>query len=428
MLSIAFLGGLGQPAYVAAAEVMPLVWRSMEATDSEDKAPDKAEEKKQGTDSKPDNVLATAIAEIQRKRQEEDKMLVTLMAKQQEQETKKAQEQQQLFSAIASQIEKQKQEKLEADQKLASVLAELQALRQQQAEQQQQANEQQRIANEQQQKSLATLTETLQVLKNTPTVLPISNGNPDGISIESEPVRKPIQELIKEHTQDGSEAPARETDVFFSYSSGALYQIYCRKGFITDIQFQPGEELLYVGGGDTTRWVLDRAQSGSGETKKTHLYIKPVVDTEITTNIIVTTDKRSYHLQVKAVNWYNPIVRWVYPEEQQAALVQQQKKREELTVLPTTTMDNLSFDYKISGKSYDWKPTTIFNDGVKTYIKMPASMFTSEAPVLFIKDADGNLAMVNYRLKNGCYIVDKLFNEAEMRNGKQIIKIKRKKP
>jgi type IV secretion system protein VirB9 len=68
----------------------------------------------------------------------------------------------------------------------------------------------------------------------------------------------------------------------------------------------------------------------------------------------------------------------------------------------------------------------VWDDGRKTYIKMSGSMAVNDAPVLFIRNANG-LVMVNYRLQNGCFVVDRLFNKAELRNGKEVIKIRRSK-
>jgi len=65
----------------------------------------------------------------------------------------------------------------------------------------------------------------------------------------------------------------------------------------------------------------------------------------------------------------------------------------------------------------------VFDDGLKTYLKMPETMVADEAPVLFIKDGK-KLLLVNYRVKNGYYIVDRLFKEAVLRVGKKNVTIK----
>ena len=68
----------------------------------------------------------------------------------------------------------------------------------------------------------------------------------------------------------------------------------------------------------------------------------------------------------------------------------------------------------------------VFDDGTKTYIQMSGHMSSGEAPALFVKSDEG-LALVNYRVKGDYYIVDRLFQKAEMRNGlKETVVISRK--
>lgn len=52
-------------------------------------------------------------------------------------------------------------------------------------------------------------------------------------------------------------------------------------------------------------------------------------------------------------------------------------------------------------------------------------MKSGEAPALFVKEGK-ELMLVNYRVKNNYYIVDRLFDEAELRCGpKEVIVIKK---
>ena len=46
-------------------------------------------------------------------------------------------------------------------------------------------------------------------------------------------------------------------------------------------------------------------------------------------------------------------------------------------------------------------------------------------PVLYVKDGK-ELLIVNYRIKNNFMVVDRLFDNAELRLGNNVIKIKRK--
>ena len=76
-------------------------------------------------------------------------------------------------------------------------------------------------------------------------------------------------------------------------------------------------------------------------------------------------------------------------------------------------VDSLYWDYSIKGGDPTMRPTRVLDDGLKTYIQMPAATGRTEAPVLVVEGPDGG-EMVNYRVKDGVYIVDRLFNRAAL--------------
>ena len=71
----------------------------------------------------------------------------------------------------------------------------------------------------------------------------------------------------------------------------------------------------------------------------------------------------------------------------------------------------------------------VFDDGRKTFIQFPEEMLSREAPVLFVIGEGGNVQLVNYRVKDDYYIVDRLFRKAELRAGREgnvVVRIKKK--
>ena len=81
---------------------------------------------------------------------------------------------------------------------------------------------------------------------------------------------------------------------------------------------------------------------------------------------------------------------------------------------------SLNFDYRIEPKvrrAPGWTPEHVFDDGRKTYVKFPANISTIEIPPLFMIGPKGEAELVNYRFENGYYVVDRLFNVAELRLG-----------
>lgn len=449
------------PAY--AAVTTPLVWTPMETVeqrteqvsasaavpnDTTQKSTDTipaATDKLQGPGQNESESLAAAIEEIQKRRREDDQRLNKLLAQQKEIEERKKQQQEQ--EELLKKQEQERQAELEAQQKAkeekeieekSQLLKVLEEMKSQQVEQQKMHQETLAMILEslksQQSEQQQALISTLEALKQ-PTfaqpvrVIDIPSGTPD----EEPAVRKTVSQYVEENTQDANEAPSREADVTFSYSDAALYRIYTKPGILTDLQLQPGEEIEYIGGGDTTRWVIDRAQSGNGENRRWHIYVKPIT-TGLQTNLVINTNRHSYQLLVRTTpDTPNPIIRWIYPQEDKAAFMRQKQQAQKLdnesVDLGMSSPEDLDFGYRIKDKDGDtsgWKPTIVFaNKKIgKTYIKMPDTLRTSEAPVLFLKSGK-KLLIVNYRIKNNYYIVDRLFKEAELRVGEAVVQIKK---
>lgn len=191
---------------------------------------------------------------------------------------------------------------------------------------------------------------------------------------------------------------------------------------VCDVALQTGELVNSIHLGDTARWTVEPAITGSGATETQHLIIKPM-DVGLETSLVVTTNRRTYHLRLRSHRTqYMPQVSFSYPEESQAkwdaVRDREVKERAEKTIPQTGEyLDNLNFDYTVSG-SVPWKPLRVYNDSSKTIIQMPATMAQTEAPTLLVVRKDGGLftddetVMVNYRIQGDRYIVDMVFEKA----------------
>jgi type IV secretion system protein VirB9 len=85
----------------------------------------------------------------------------------------------------------------------------------------------------------------------------------------------------------------------------------------------------------------------------------------------------------------------------------------------------LNFAYEISGDNPAWRPLRAFDDGQKVYLQFPADISQNELPPLFIVSAKNQAELVNYRVRAPFYIVDRLFDQAELRlGGKNEIKVR----
>lgn len=198
--------------------------------------------------------------------------------------------------------------------------------------------------------------------------------------------------------------------------------IVCAVLQVCDIELEPGEQVNNINIGDPARWTIDPAITGNGSNEIQHIIVKPM-DVGLDTTLIITTDRRAYHLRLRSHRTqYMPRVSFTYPENALAkwqTIKKQSTQERQNNTLPVTGeyLGNLDFAYTISGNTR-WTPVRVYNDGKKTIIQMPSEMQQTEAPTLLVVRKDGGLfsddetVLVNYRVHGDRYIVDTLFDKA----------------
>jgi P-type conjugative transfer protein TrbG len=218
----------------------------------------------------------------------------------------------------------------------------------------------------------------------------------------------------------------------YPYSDGALYQLYVAPVHVTDIALEPGEELKAVAAGDTTQWKIGDTESGSGASRQAHVLVKPVSADLPMNNIVIATDRRTYHIEAHPTrDTYMAAVSWRYPQDEFTALRRQNAEADahaSATAAGGVDVPSLRFRYRISGDTPAWRPVQAFDDGHKVYIQFPPGIAQGETPPLFIIGPTGEAELVNYRVKGSTYIVDRLFAAAELRlgsNPQQTVRISR---
>jgi P-type conjugative transfer protein TrbG len=217
----------------------------------------------------------------------------------------------------------------------------------------------------------------------------------------------------------------------YPWNEAAVYRLVTAPGRVSDIALQPGENLVAVAAGDTIRWIVGNTSSGSGGDKQTHILIKPNAP-GLQTNVIITTDRRSYHLELSSTaQTAMTAIRWTYPADALLS-VKAPQIDERPAVVPTPALDlaveRLSFNYRIAGDTPPWRPVRAFDDGRQTFIEFPTSLQTGEAPPLFVLGPNHDAELVNYRVRGHFYVVDRLFDAADLRLGskpQQVVHINR---
>ena len=206
----------------------------------------------------------------------------------------------------------------------------------------------------------------------------------------------------------------------YPWTQGALYQVYAAPGQVTDIALQEGEQLVGPGpvaAGDTVRWIIGDTVSGSGQTARVHILVKPTRP-DIGTNLVINTDRRTYHIELRATaSTYMASVSWTYPQDQLIALRGANAAAAASAPVVGIDLAALNFRYRIEGDRVPWRPVRAFDDSAQVFIEFPAGISQGEMPPLFVTGAAGDAELVNYRVQGRYMVVDRLFAAAELRLG-----------
>lgn len=209
-------------------------------------------------------------------------------------------------------------------------------------------------------------------------------------------------------------------EVVFSFGGGH-HSVVCAVLELCDIALEAGEKILDAQIGDSARWSVDTASSGSGSMRVQHLVVKPL-SSDIHTSLVVTTDRRTYHLRLKASSdQFMPSVRFSYPGSGFSVLNDSRHNDSPVSRLSFNGNDSYQnnsvfrseaetsddsadsetlhdSDFEITGDE-EAMPERVFFDGRRTIVRMATG--TLPMPVLLLP---GNSA--NYRVKGNDYIID----------------------
>jgi P-type conjugative transfer protein TrbG len=219
-------------------------------------------------------------------------------------------------------------------------------------------------------------------------------------------------------------APGKDGRVVYAYGGG-LPIVVCAPLHVCILELEPGEKIVgepHIG--DSIRWEISPSVSGSGPDAMPLIIIKPRI-AGLDTTMVVPTDRRAYYVRLESKpNEYVARVAFSYPEDskqkwqeylvkQREAEQQEKIAAERVAELPNTALEKMYWNYEIKGGDVSTRPFHVMDDGAKTYIQMPTETIHRELPVLVVKGPNGS-EMVNYRVKDNMYIVDRLFDRAAL--------------
>jgi type IV secretion system protein VirB9 len=222
---------------------------------------------------------------------------------------------------------------------------------------------------------------------------------------------------LSDQWQNGQGVVTRGPDGQVIFLYGEIQpSVVCSPLQVCDIELQPGEIVRDVLVGDTVRWKVEPATSGAPGAQAVHLIVKPA-EAGLVTSMVVTTSRRTYHIQLKSHHsQYMARVGFDYPEDISARFAEV-NARMEASIVPGAGVpaDQLNFAFRMSG-SARWRPTRIYSDGSKTYIQFPTAMSGQDAPVLFVVSGGQN-RIVNYRMNGTMMVVDYYIDQAILVSG-----------
>lgn len=195
------------------------------------------------------------------------------------------------------------------------------------------------------------------------------------------------------------------------YASTEVYRLRGWVGYHVDIEFEPGESFIMLGGGD-----LDALVYG---TYANHLILKPRAEA-IHTNLTVFTTRRTYLIDYTVSTGVPEAtsadlvysLRFTYP----AATGQASTDRVAADLKEAPGKRTQNIDYWFCGHA-DLQPVAVSDDGVHTRLRFAPS---SEMPAIFVKSDDGTESLLNYSIDDGDVVIHRLARHFVLRRGKLV--------
>jgi type IV secretion system protein VirB9 len=236
------------------------------------------------------------------------------------------------------------------------------------------------------------------------------------------------KDAVTAHLSEVTKIPEYDSGLLrrYSYHPDFIYEIHCQTYHMTDIELEPGEEVLetpYISEPDV--WQIAEGTSFKDGQPVTHFFVKPDYQKQIS-NMIIVTNRRVYHLELKSfLDYHMPIVRWSYPLD---VLKRQQEKKAEQERQNSAALlaENLSFNYKVTKSIFynpPWVPIQIYDDGRRTYVVLDEACLNQELPALFNEKNE----IVNYRVSRNTLVADQLISKMTLRLGKKKVTVQKKK-
>lgn len=217
----------------------------------------------------------------------------------------------------------------------------------------------------------------------------------------------------------------------YAWSPNEVYPIAVPVGAVTDVQFEPGEQVSGWAAGDRaylahdkeTRWqeVLTKSgqEYGPAQEQMHHLWTCP--HEKLRQDVVVATNRRVYHLALECVR-KSPvqIYAWTYPPRPQPPGPPPPPR-----VLPDPTQPAryaIGWQVQAPEGTAAILPTHILADAEHVYVIFPMTMLAENAPMARAVTATGAPQLLNYSQPAGKPVlrIDGIPQAFELRYGQGI--------
>lgn len=257
------------------------------------------------------------------------------------------------------------------------------------------------------------------------------------------PREDPVESAYREFTQTGTARVIRpdRDGAYLLYPFG--YErpvVHCPRLNACMIALEPGERLTDDPmAGDTERWIIGTSVMG-GREQSLLVIVKPQ-DCDLSTNLLIPTDRRVYEVSLTSDRCggrgreevFTRRVKFWYPDEMRA---EQEEARARFASAPARDA-SLNHAYRVdrgpwwNRKHYPWMPQDVYDDGVRTYVVLPAGARGEEMPLLYSLDSDER-QVLNYALRGDTLVADRVLRRAALvvgsGKGEHSVKIENRTP
>lgn len=190
------------------------------------------------------------------------------------------------------------------------------------------------------------------------------------------------------------------------YDPNQVIELVGTYGYVTTIEFAPGEIITGRTFGDSIAWQT--------VIKENHLYLKPV-EPEASGNMTVVTNRHTYLFKLdSSTTDMTFMVRFKYPELLNESAPTAAADKAQQGMRKNFNPAALNMDYASAGHKSAIPLQRVFDDGEFTYFQFARQ---SDLPVIYFVESDGTESVVNVH-RDGAYMVaERIGRRFVLRNG-----------